>query len=49
MTTDSPENAEPSLTDFQRRELDRRIARLDAGQTVLHSWEDVEARVLAKL
>jgi putative addiction module component (TIGR02574 family) len=40
---------EPSLTEAQRRELDRRLAALDAGTTSLRPWEEVEARVLGRL
>jgi len=47
---DADAGAEPPvLTDRQKQELERRIAFLDAnpGQTV--PWEDVEARLLARL
>ena len=37
------------LTDAQRRELDRRLAVLDAGATSSSPWPAVEARVLARL
>jgi putative addiction module component (TIGR02574 family) len=40
---------EPVLTEAQRRELERRVALVDAGKTVMSSWEDVEARILAGL
>jgi putative addiction module component (TIGR02574 family) len=40
---------EPPLTDAQRRELDRRIAALDAGAASVSPWEEVEARVLGRL
>ncbi len=43
------EPAAPPLTEPQRRELDRRLALLDAGQTGLHPWDEVEARVLATI
>jgi putative addiction module component (TIGR02574 family) len=39
----------PPLTDAQRRELDRRIALLEANPGAGTPWEEVEARVLAKL
>jgi len=37
------------LTEAQRQELRRRVALLDANQTTVSSWEEVEARVLARL
>jgi putative addiction module component (TIGR02574 family) len=40
---------EPTLTEAQRNELDRRVALLDAGASKLSNWEEVEARVLGKL
>jgi putative addiction module component (TIGR02574 family) len=40
---DSPEDV--PVTDVQRRELDRRLDRYRRGQTQLHSWEDVRARI----
>ena len=43
------EPAESTLSEAQRRELNRRLVLLDSGKTNLHSWADVEARVLAKL
>lgn len=42
------EPAETALTEAQRRELSRRLALLDAGETNLHAWADVESRALAK-
>jgi len=39
----------PALTEAHRQELDRRLAALDANQSTVNSWEEVEARVLAKL
>lgn len=41
--SDAPEDI--PLTDAQRRELDRRLERYQRGQTQLHSWEDVRARI----
>lgn len=43
------EPAETALSEAQRRELSRRLALLDAGETNLHAWADVESRALAKL
>lgn len=40
---------EPALTEAQKRELDRRLALLDAGETTVRPWEEVEARVLDRL
>ena len=40
---------EPALTEAQRRELDRRLALLDAGATTVSPWAEVEARLLGKL
>jgi putative addiction module component (TIGR02574 family) len=37
------------LTEAQKRELDRRIAALDADPSSAVAWEDVEARALARL
>jgi putative addiction module component (TIGR02574 family) len=39
----------PLLTDAFRRELDRRIAALDANPDAVTPWREVEARVLARL
>jgi putative addiction module component (TIGR02574 family) len=39
----------PPLTEAQRRELDRRVAALEANPAGLSPWEEVEARVLARL
>ncbi len=42
--------AEPlPLTEAQKRELDRRIAILNANPEAVTPWEVVEARVLARL
>jgi putative addiction module component (TIGR02574 family) len=41
---------EPSpLSEAKRRELDRRIAALEANPAGVSAWEEVEARVLARL
>ena len=45
----SEDREPPELTEAQRRELDRRLATLDAGTTTMSAWEEVEARVLARL
>ena len=37
------------LSEAQAQELDRRVAALDARPGVLSRWEDVEARVLARV
>jgi putative addiction module component (TIGR02574 family) len=39
----------PPLTDAQRQELDRRLAILEANPAGASAWEEVEARVLARL
>ena len=39
----------PLLSDAQRDELQRRLAVLEADPTAVSSWEEVEARVLARL
>jgi putative addiction module component (TIGR02574 family) len=39
----------PVLTEAQRSELERRVALVDEGKTVMSRWEDVEARILAGL
>jgi len=44
-----PEQQPPDLTDEQSRELDRRIALMDADPTALSPWAEVEARVLGRL
>ena len=43
------EREPPPLTEAQRRELDRRIAALDANPDAVSSWEEVEARLLRRL
>ena len=45
----APEAEAPPLLDSQRAELDRRVAALDSGAAKLSTWDDVEARVLARL
>ena len=37
------------LSDALRHELDRRLAALDANPAAVSSWDEVEARVLARL
>jgi len=44
-----PEQPPPALTDEQGRELDRRLALMDADPTALRPWAEVEARVLRRL
>jgi putative addiction module component (TIGR02574 family) len=39
------EDAAPDLTDAQRRELDRRIAELDADPNNVLTWEEIKSRV----
>jgi putative addiction module component (TIGR02574 family) len=39
----------PPLTDEQDRELERRLALMDADPTGLRPWAEVEARVLGRL
>jgi putative addiction module component (TIGR02574 family) len=47
---DSIPSEEPApLTDDQKQELDRRIAALDANPDSGRPWEEVEARILARL
>jgi putative addiction module component (TIGR02574 family) len=43
------ESPPPSLTDAQCKELDRRLDALDANPEAVSPWEEVEARVLARL
>jgi putative addiction module component (TIGR02574 family) len=43
------EPAPPPLTEGQKRELDRRLAALEANPTNVTPWETVERRVLARL
>jgi putative addiction module component (TIGR02574 family) len=42
-------DGEAPLTEAQRRELDRRLALLEADPDAVSPWEEVKARVLAKL
>ncbi len=44
-----PEQPPPDLTDDQAREMDRRLALLDADPTASRPWAEVEARVLGRL
>ncbi len=44
-----PEQPPPDLTNEQGRELDRRLALMDADPTALRPWAEVEARVLGSL
>jgi putative addiction module component (TIGR02574 family) len=44
-----PEPPPPELTDDQARELDRRVALMDADPSALRPWAEVEARVLRRL
>ena len=44
-----PEQPPPPLTDEQSRELDRRLALMDADPTALRPWAEVEERVLRRL
>jgi putative addiction module component (TIGR02574 family) len=44
-----PEQPPPELTDEQGRELDRRLALMDADPTALRPWAEAEARVLGRL
>jgi putative addiction module component (TIGR02574 family) len=39
----------PPLTEAHWQELDRRLALLDANPDAVSPWEEVEARVLARL
>jgi putative addiction module component (TIGR02574 family) len=39
----------PELSPAKRRELDRRLAVLDAAETTLSDWNSVEARLLERL
>jgi putative addiction module component (TIGR02574 family) len=43
------ERSLPPLTEAQRQELDRRLAILEANPAGMSSWEEVEARLLARL
>ena len=44
-----PEQPPPDLTDEQSRELDRRLALMDADPTALRPWAEEEARILGRL
>jgi putative addiction module component (TIGR02574 family) len=44
-----PNEEPPPLTDEQRQELDRRIAALDANPDSGRPWEEVKARIQARL
>jgi len=39
----------PPLSEAQRQELDRRLAILDGNPAALSPWEEVQARILARL
>jgi putative addiction module component (TIGR02574 family) len=39
----------PPLTDAQRQDLDKRLAAITGDPATLSPWEDVEARILARL
>jgi putative addiction module component (TIGR02574 family) len=41
--------ADTPLTEAQRHELDRRLGLLDAEPGAVSPWEEVEARLLARL
>jgi putative addiction module component (TIGR02574 family) len=43
---DAPESP---LSDAQKQELDRRLAALDADPSAVRPWDEVEARILARL
>lgn len=43
------EREPPILSEAQRQELDRRLAILEADPAAVSAWEEVEARVLARL
>jgi putative addiction module component (TIGR02574 family) len=49
LDTLAPEAEASPLLDSQRQELDRRTAALDSGAMKRSTWEEVEARVLARL
>lgn len=44
-----PEQPPPELTHEQGRELDRRIALMDADPDALRPWDEVESRLLKRL
>ena len=39
----------PPISEAQRRELERRVALLDANPEAVSRWDDVEARIRARL
>lgn len=39
----------PPLTEAQRQKLDRRLRALEANPNAVSPWEEIEARVLARL
>ncbi|MEN9523180.1 MAG: hypothetical protein RL065_1557 [Bacteroidota bacterium] len=43
------ENENIQLTIAQKKELDKRLEKLEKGEGKLSSWEDVKARVQSKL
>lgn len=43
------ERPDPTLSQAQKKELDRRLAVLDAGETTVTPWAEAEARVLGRL
>jgi putative addiction module component (TIGR02574 family) len=43
------EGDRPDITDAQRAELDRRLDALETNPKPTSTWEEVEARVLARL
>ena len=44
-----PDRESPVLSEAQRRELDRRLAALEANPEAVSPWSEVEARVLARI
>ncbi len=43
--TIAAENAAPELNEEQKRELERRVAELDANPNNVLTWEEIKARV----
>lgn len=43
------ENEGIKLSASQKKELDKRISKLDSGKSKLSSWEEVKKRIRAKL
>jgi putative addiction module component (TIGR02574 family) len=43
------EPSPPPLTEAQKREIERRLVRLETDPSAVTPWEEVEARVLARL